>query len=413
MAAKNNNDSSKVMATGKKKAEKIDYVLDSQTKRLTNDEIQEGMERYRVFQRSLFGENHEAGTVKIKRGQQDPRKITMLMVEREFLLAQMGRHNAESTLKTYQKHFNWVFDFLGFQYFRQSMEHIEDAISDNAPKYGTSREVGQSMPVLVLETDNFPAFYQDYLQNVRHLSEQTILSAMRHLRAIIYFAQQQKWIKEFDIKIKEVQPDIKPTFSQFEIDKLSKKPRKEDVVAYRNYVMIRYLAATGNRIGSLLALNVGDIDFEESSITVNTQKNKKPKLMPLTYDLRKILREYIYYYRTDPETGVPLFNEPLFCNSFGERLSYTGARDAMEDYFKERGVEWCGFHKFRHSYAANWIRDGGNPFMLKEQLGHTSLAMTNRYANIYGMATKDEAEQHSLSQKFKNNTGRKKLKINK
>ena len=38
--------------------------------------------------------------------------------------------------------------------------------------------------------------------------------------------------------------------------------------------------------------------------------------------------------------------------------------------------------------------------MLKEQLGHSSLAMTNRYANIYGMATKKEAEEHSLTNQF-------------
>ena len=82
----------------------------------------------------------------------------------------------------------------------------------------------------------------------------------------------------------------------------------------------------------------------------------------------------------------------------------------MKDYFETRKVEWEGFHKFRHSYAATWIRDGGNPLMLKEQLGHSSLAMTNRYANIYGMATKDEAQQHSLISKISDKSGRKAIK---
>jgi hypothetical protein len=50
--------------------------------------------------------------------------------------------------------------------------------------------------------------------------------------------------------------------------------------------------------------------------------------------------------------------------------------------------------------------------MLKEQLGHSSLAMTNRYANIYGMATKEEAEEFSLTKKLNNKTGRTKLKFN-
>lgn len=388
-------------------------VIVEQPKVETNEDIERTMEKYRVFAKSLFGDDYEIGKVKIKKGQQDPKTITMLKVKKEFIIAQKGKHNSQETINTYEKHFNYLFDFLGFNYLKQSREILKEVL-DNNEKYGTMRQIGASMPVLVLELDNISAFYQDYLENVKKHQEQTILADLRHLRAIIYFAQEKKWIREFKITIKEKQPDIKPTFTKYEIEKLSKKPkiREDNFVEYRSYVMIQYLASTGNRISSMLALNVKDIDFEEGTITVNTQKDKKPKLMPLIYDLRKVLREYIYHARCDEE-GNPLYNEPLFCNRTGERLSYTGARDAMKEYFNARGIEWEGFHKFRHSYAANWIRDGGNPFMLKEQLGHSSLAMTNRYANIYGMATKAEAEEHSLSKKFNNTTNRKSIKMKK
>ena len=113
------------------------------------------------------------------------------------------------------------------------------------------------------------------------------------------------------------------------------------------------------------------------------------------------------------ETGLPKYDEPLFCNRTGGRLTYDGASDAMEDYFKHRCVKWCGFHKFRYSYATFWIRDGGNPLLLKEQLGHSSLAMTNRYVLMTGIATKAEAEQHSLIKKVPEKTGRKAIKIKK
>lgn len=390
---------------------KISLVIE-EPEVLTNYDITKSMERFRVFARSLFGENDEVGTIKIKKGQRDPAKITMLKVKREFILEQKARQNSERTIETYIKQFNLIYDFLGFQYLLQSRKILDDAV-DNNENYGTARDIGASMPVLVLELDGFVAFYQDYLLNVRNVKQQTMITAIRHLRAIIYFAQQQGWIKEFKVTVKDVQPDLKSTFTANEIKLLSRKPKKNDFVAYRSYVMIQYLASTGNRISSLLALDVKDIDFEQGTITVNIQKNRKPKLMPLIYDLRKILNEYIYLYRSDEKTGLPLVNEPLFCNNYGQRMTYTTARDAMKDYFESRGVVWEGFHKFRHSYATNWIRDGGNPFMLKEQLGHSSLAMTNRYVNIYGMATKDEAEQHSLSNKFTETTGRKAIKMRK
>lgn len=48
--------------------------------------------------------------------------------------------------------------------------------------------------------------------------------------------------------------------------------------------------------------------------------------------------------------------------------------------------------------------------MLREQLGHTSLAMTNRYANLYGMATRKEAEEHSLINQMPQKQGRSVIK---
>jgi len=334
------------------------------------------------------------------------------MVQNEFVLAQKAKGNSEETIKAYIKNFNRLYDFLGFQYLRQGVEVVDEVVEHNE-KYGNAREIGASMPVMVFELPNFMAFFDDYLTNVRGIAKQTVLSAKRHVKAIIYFTQEQGWVKDYGISVKEIKPEIKSTFTQHELNIISKKPkiRSDNFVEYRTWVMIQYLSATGNRIGSVLALNVDDIDFEEKCIKINTTKNNEPKLMPLVFDIRKLLNEYIVKWRTDRATGMPLLNEPLFCNQFGDRLKYDGARDAFKDYFEARGVSWEGFHKFRHSYAANWIRDGGNPFMLKEQLGHSSLAMTNRYANIYGMATKKEAEEHSLTKKLNSKSGRTKLRF--
>lgn len=366
----------------------------------TNQELSASMERYRVFGRSLFGDDFEVGAVKLKKGQTDPSKITLLKVQYEFILAQKARGNSEATIKSYIKNFNRIYDFVSVQYLKSSKEILEEVL-ENTDKYGSARQIGASLPVLVFELPNFMAFYKDYLENVARVSPQTVLSSIRHVKAIIYFAQEQGWIKDFGIKVKELKPEIKSTFTREELTRLSKKPkiRPDNYVEYRTWVMIQYLSATGNRIGSVLALNVGDIDFEQNTIRINVTKNNEPKLMPLIYDVRKVLNEFIYKTRTNAQLDV-LYNEPLFATQDGLRLSYEAARDAFKDYFEARGVLWEGFHKFRHSYAANWIRDGGNPFMLKEQLGHSSLAMTNRYANIYGMATKKEAEEHSLTKQF-------------
>jgi len=379
----------------------------SEASEMTQEILERNRELRRGLEVGLFGRNDTPRTVKIKSAVINPEVDTLTRLEHEFILNRKGKGDTDATIRTYIHHFHTIYDFLGYSYGRQSGKVAMDAVrTENFP---SQRELGASMPIIVLETDNIATYYQDYLKEKRELAEQTVISAMRHFKAIVRFAQDNGWVRDYKIHIKDKQPDIKKTFTTYELAELTRRPKTEDFVAYRCWVMIKYLMATGNRISSLLALNVADIDFEENAITVNIQKNKKPKLMPLHPSLRKILRDYIHYYRCDDD-GQPLIDEPLFCNAYGGRLAYESAKDAMKDYFEARNVQWEGFHKFRHSYAANWIRDGGNPLMLKEQLGHSSLAMTNRYANIYGMATKDEAEQHSLISKVSDKSGRRALK---
>ena len=40
------------------------------------------------------------------------------------------------------------------------------------------------------------------------------------------------------------------------------------------------------------------------------------------------------------------------------------------------------FHSLRHSFATNFIKAGGDPFVLKSMLGHSSLNTTSIYVHM-------------------------------
>lgn len=330
-------------------------------------------------------------------------------LEREFLLSRQSKGSTEKTIQSYKDNFVRLYEFIGYTNLSDEVnKETAQSMRERYPDF-TERRIGQLTPIMVLEGANFFAYFREYLLKVRELSIYTVESAMRHVRAIAYFARDNGWINIDKIPLIDTKPPIKATLSKKEMERLSKKPPIDNFVEYRTWVMIMFFASTGCRIGSVLGLNVEDIDFENRTITLSVGKDRTPKQMPLLMDLARVLREYVLEYRTD-DSDMPFVGHPLFCNAFGERLAYRSCYDAFGDYYAARGIEWNGFHKFRHSYAANWVRQGGNAFMLKEQLGHSTLAMTNRYANIYGLATREEAEEFSLSRQMGSKTGRRAIR---
>ena len=260
------------------------------------------------------------------------------------------------------------------------------------------------MPLGVLLDKDFEVDFKRHLEE-SGCNPRTINTYFRAYRAFAYYCMDEGWIPVRKISIKTSKAPIKQVYSEEELKKLLKKPKTSNFTEYRNWVVVNYMLATGNRLSSIVALNIEDVDLENGYINVNTQKNKRPVAIPLVKQIRRILKEYITLYRNLEEDSDLMGTDPLFCNRFGERLTGDGLINAISKYNKNRGVTKTSIHLFRHTFAKDWILRGGDLFSLQKMLGHSSLDMVKNYANLYSRDIKDKAEEFSFLSNTKRTSG--------
>lgn len=55
---------------------------------------------------------------------------------------------------------------------------------------------------------------------------------------------------------------------------------------------------------------------------------------------------------------------------------------------EKAGVKDCGAHRFRHTFAVQYLRNGGDIYTLKRLIGHKSFSMVQRYLQLSDVDSK-------------------------
>lgn len=106
----------------------------------------------------------------------------------------------------------------------------------------------------------------------------------------------------------------------------------------------------------------------------------------------RVLWSYIEKVR--PRPRVPGHNY-LFLSPAGDPISANTLKLIFTRLAKTSGVERLHAHLCRHTFATNYLLNGGDIFSLKEILGHTTLEMVNRYPHFSSYQV--TALQHKFS----------------
>lgn len=146
--------------------------------------------------------------------------------------------------------------------------------------------------------------------------------------------------------------------------------------ALRDEAIILVLVDTGIRASELCALTVGDYDNKRTRLHIRHGKGNKARYVGLGQRTAKA----IWLYMTKRPNPKP--TDPLFAAKTGRFLQRDNLRHTLDVIGKNAGVEHVFPHRFRHTFAIEFLRNGGNIALLKEMMGHESLEMVMRYAKI-------------------------------
>ena len=266
----------------------------------------------------------------------------------DFLEKCRAKNLSEKTLNIYTVH---------FKFFREYLSDPDKKASD-------------------ITEDTLEGFIL-YLQN-RGCNDITVQSYMRGVRCFCYYLMEEGYLQRFKIKLPKADKRIKETYTDAELKKLLKKPNVKtcEFNEYKTWVFSNYLLATGNRISTVLSLQIKDLDFENETIQLNKCKNRKAQIVPMASSLKVILKEYLTYRKGSPDDYV-------FCNSYGGKGDIRSYQEMLAKYNQKRGVSKTSAHLYRHTFAKRWILNGGDIFRLQKLLGHSNLDIVKEYVNMF------------------------------
>ena len=161
------------------------------------------------------------------------------------------------------------------------------------------------------------------------------------------------------------------------------------------YTMIVLAYCAGLRIGEIVRLNIGDVDFRDGTIDVRDTKFFKARRLPLAFSVISALRSYL---AAREQAGAP--TEPasgLFWHTQSPgRYSRVQTHMLLVRVLRRAGLKpekgYAGprVHDLRHAFVANrmlaWYREGINPQLrlpyLATYLGHKNITSTLVYLTV-------------------------------
>ena len=157
------------------------------------------------------------------------------------------------------------------------------------------------------------------------------------------------------------------------------QPDRRTSSGFRDHALLLFLYNTGARVSEALAVRVADLDFAPPPQVRLQGKGDKERLCPLWRETANVLQRL-------PTVRDGRSGDPLFLSQRGVPLSRDGVAYILRKHadsaahaapaLRRRSITP---HLMRHSCAVALLQAGVDITVIRDYLGHTSVAITSRY----------------------------------
>jgi len=249
-----------------------------------------------------------------------------------------------------------------------------------------------------------PGHVRGYLVSLqrRGLKDTTQHAHARGIRAWLRWLEAEGDIAENPMRrvaMPRLEQRIPAPFSPDDVRALLDHCDRHTALGARNYALVLTLLDTGLRASELTGLHVGDVDMR-SGLCVVMGKGGKQRQVRIGAKARGAIVRMLGY-RPDADATAPLWAsyEGLSGHEAGV-LSMHGLQTTLRRLGQAAGVEPCAPHRFRRTFALWCLRDGMDLHSLRMLMGHSSLAVLQRYLALAGEDVERAHKAHSPADKL-------------
>jgi site-specific recombinase XerD len=157
------------------------------------------------------------------------------------------------------------------------------------------------------------------------------------------------------------------------------QPDGGTVLGQRDHALLLFLYNTGARVSEALDVRVRDIERVKPPQVRLRGKGRRERISPLWGETIRALDRL-------PTMRASVPDQPLFLNRRGERLTRDGVAHLLSKYVRQAARDVPTLqrrrvtpHVMRHSCAVALLQAGVDLSVIRDYLGHASVATTSRY----------------------------------